>query len=368
MRPVPTFGNAGEIFARIDAPAGVSFPVEKTGGLVAPDFTAQGISRALAQRVTLRRYTTGNFDPGAIFAGITILGGVPLDKIFKPIPFGFPGQAGDTVPGLTSVRTTAIIGGVNTDVIETRYLWTVGKDQLQEQPIFVPLADAAFRLDSVIDTPLDGTPPQFRVWGELGGFEILLPPGNDALIGAQFDQIRFVAGTGQKLDVSVEFDEITFEGPLSFVNDIRKYIPLDGFIDPPYFDVNPSGVSAGYTLAFPRSGSAFSACRTSVSAPDLHLPFLGGAAGLRFAFCERDHPFLLTVSLFGGGGFFAIDLDTEEVINVEASLESAQRSPSISASRQARHRSPAGSITKSPAPDSISPRSSARQDPSACLG
>jgi len=319
--PSSTFGNAGEIFARIDAPAGVAFPVEKTGGLVAPDFTPQGISRSFGAAGDVAAFTTGSFNPGAIFAGIKILGGVPLDKIFKLVPFGFPGQAGDRIPGLTSVRTTAAIGGVSTDVIQTRYVWNVGEQQLQQQPIFVPLANAKFGLESVIDTPLDGKPPQFRVSGALERFKIVLPPGNDALIGAQFDHIRFVAGTGQKLDVSVQFDEIVFEGPLSFVNEIRKYIPLDGFIDPPYLDVNASGVSAGYTLGIPTIGIGIFSLQNISLGAGFHLPFVGGAAGLRFAFCERDHPFLLTVTLFGGGGFFAIDLDTEKVTSVEASLE-----------------------------------------------
>ena len=119
---------------------------------------------ALAQRATLRRLQQA-VSIGAIFAGVKILGGVPLDKIFKLVPFGFPGQAGDRVPGLTSVRTTATIGGVSTDVIETRYVWNVGEQQLQQQPIFVPLPNAKFGLERVIDTPLDGKPPQFRVSG-----------------------------------------------------------------------------------------------------------------------------------------------------------------------------------------------------------
>ena len=316
-----TFGNAGEIFAKIDAPSGVTFPVEKTGGLVAPDFKPEGISRSFGAAGDVAAFTSGSFNPGAIFAGIKILGGVPLDKIFKLVPFGWPGQAGDRVPGLTSVRTTANIGGVATDVIETRYVWNASEQQLQEQPIFVPLANASFNLESVIDAPLDGKPPQFRVSGALEKFKIVLPPGNDALIGAQFDHIRFIAGTGQKLDVSVQFDQILFEGPLSFVNEIRKYIPLDGFVDPPYLDVNASGVSAGYTLGIPTIGIGIFSLQNISLGAGFHLPFVGGAAGLRFAFCERDHPFLLTVTLFGGGGFFAIDLDTEKVTSVEASLE-----------------------------------------------
>lgn len=157
--------------------------------------------------------------------------------------------------------------------------------------------------------------------GSLEKFEIILPPGDEALVGASFENVRFSAGTDEKVDVSVQFLDIVFKGPLTFVNDIRKYIPLDGFVDPPYIDVNAQGVSAGFTLGLPTIGvGIFTLQDVSLSA-GFFLPFIGGAAALRFAFCERDHPFLLTISLFGGGGFFALDLDTEKVTNVEASLE-----------------------------------------------
>ncbi len=315
------FGNAGEVFARIEAPPAVRFPVEKTGGLVAPDFTPQGISRNFGPVGDVANVASGQFNPAAIFAGIKILGGVPLDKIFKLIPFNWPGQAGETVPGLTTVRTTREIGGVPTEVLETRYVWTVHRDQLQGQPIFDPQPGAKFELESVIDTPLDGKPARFHVAGALEQFEIVLPPGADALVGAKFDNVRFKAGTDEKVDVSVKFLDIVFKGPLTFVNDIRKYIPLDGFVDPPYIDVNAQGVSAGFTLGIPTIGVGIFTLQDISLSAGFFLPFIGGAAALRFAFCERDHPFLLTVSLFGGGGFFGLDLDTEKVTNVEASIE-----------------------------------------------
>jgi hypothetical protein len=319
--PSSEFGNPGEIFAQIDAPGGVKFPVEKTGGLVAPDFTPQGVSRNFGPAGDVAKFASGQFDPGAIFAGITILGGVPLDKIFKLIPFSRPSQAGETVPGLTTVRTTSDFGAGPTDVIETRYTWTATRDQLQGQPIFEPQPDAKFELESLIDTPLDGKSPHFLVKGALEKFEIVLPPGADALIGAKFDHVHFRAGSNEKVDVSVQFDDIVFKGPLTFVNDIRKYIPLDGFVDPPSIDVNAEGVSAGFTLGIPTIGVGIFTLQDLSLGAGFHLPFIGGAAALRFAFCERDHPFLLTISLFGGGGFFGLDLTTKEVTNVEASLE-----------------------------------------------
>lgn len=322
-----TFGNAGEVYVRIDGPPAVKFPVEKTGGLVAPDFSPQGFSRTFGPVGDVANVASGQFNPAAIFAGIKILGAIELDKVFKLIGFPFPSQAGPTVPGLTTVRTTREIGGVPTDVFETRYLWTVNRDQLQNQPLFLPQTGARFELDAIVDTPLDGKPSVFSVNGKLEKFELVLPPGNNpdgtprALVGAKFDHVSFSAGTDKKVDVSVKFDELTFHGVLEFVNDIRKYIPLDGFVDPPFIDVNADGITAGFTLALPTIGVGIFTLADVSLGSSFHLPLIGGEATLRFAFCERDHPFLLTVSLFGGGGFFALVLDTAKVVSIEASIE-----------------------------------------------
>jgi hypothetical protein len=156
--------------------------------------------------------------------------------------------------------------------------------------------------------------------GRLEKFQIVLPPGKP-LIAAAFDHVKFHAGTNEKVDVSVKFDDLVFKNELSFVDDIRRYIPLDGFVDPPYLDVNASGVSAGFTLGIPTIGVGIFVLQDLSLSAGFHLPFIGGAASLRFALCERDHPFLVTVSLFGGGGFFALDLDTKQVTNLEVSLE-----------------------------------------------
>ena len=78
----------------------------------------------------------------------------------------------------------------------------------------------------------------------------------------------------------------------------------------------------GYTLAIPAVGvGVFSIENISLSA-DLTLPFLPpNPLRFRFAFSEREHPFLITVSLLGGGGFFGISLGPDGVEMLEASLE-----------------------------------------------
>ncbi len=51
------------------------------------------------------------------------------------------------------------------------------------------------------------------------------------------------------------------------------------------------------------------------------LPFDGTPVAVKFAFSHREHPFSLTVSLLGGGGFFGIGISSHGVNEIEAALE-----------------------------------------------
>jgi len=54
---------------------------------------------------------------------------------------------------------------------------------------------------------------------------------------------------------------------------------------------------------------------------EIYLPFTGDPVSIRFAFNEKNNPFLLTVCMFGGGGFFALVLSPDGIKLVEGSLE-----------------------------------------------
>jgi hypothetical protein len=56
---------------------------------------------------------------------------------------------------------------------------------------------------------------------------------------------------------------------------------------------------------------------------EFRLPFTGDPLSFRFAFCERQNPFLLTVWIFGGGGFFGLELEPtgEGLKKLEGSFE-----------------------------------------------
>lgn len=145
--------------------------------------------------------------------------------------------------------------------------------------------------------------------------------GDKKFIKIRFQKLEFFSRGGKKADVNVVMAGIEFVGVLSFVEALRTLIPLDGFSDPPSMDVTSKGIAAGYSVALPDIAiGVFSLQNLSLGA-GFTVPFQEDPLSVRFNFCERHNKFLLTVSMFGGGGFFGITLDPQGVQILEAALE-----------------------------------------------
>ena len=159
------------------------------------------------------------------------------------------------------------------------------------------------------------------VLAELRQFALNLFPGAP-LMRLAFDRIAFRAASGRKPEVDVVFNGIQFVGVLSFIETLKQLIPFDAFSDPPYLDVSPEGVVAGFDVALPSvSVGVFSLENISLGA-DARVPFLGEEAlTIGFHFCTREKPFRLTVMMIGGGGFVGIRLSPKGLVLLEMSLE-----------------------------------------------
>ena len=162
--------------------------------------------------------------------------------------------------------------------------------------------------------------PKISVVCSLKSFDlVLIAPAS--FIELNFEKIEFSVDSSAKMDVDVLLTDIKFVGPLSFVETLRDLIPLDGFSDPPFLDITPQGIDAGFSLALPNVAiGVFSLTNLSLGA-GFTVPFIGQPLSVRFNFCTREQPFNLTVTLFGGGGFFGITLDPHGIQLLEASFE-----------------------------------------------
>ncbi len=155
---------------------------------------------------------------------------------------------------------------------------------------------------------------------ELRDFSLTLF-GDSPLMRVPFDHMSFKAGTTGKTEIDVVLGQIEFLGLLSFVETIKELIPLDGFSDPPYMEVDKEGAKAGFTLALPAVAiGIFNLSNMSLGA-DVSVPFLGKSVTVGFNFCTRERPFTLTVMCLGGGGWFLIRVAPDGLDVLEVGLE-----------------------------------------------
>lgn len=158
------------------------------------------------------------------------------------------------------------------------------------------------------------------VLAELRDFGLNLFPGTP-LVKIRFDRLAFRAASGRKSEVDIVFTGLEWQGILGFIAKLQELIPFDGFSDPPYVDVSPEGLTAGFDLALPNlSVGVFSLENISLGA-DVRVPFLGDALTFGFNFCTREKPFRLTYMAIGGGGFVGLRLSPKGMVLLEMSFE-----------------------------------------------
>jgi hypothetical protein len=291
----------------------------------------------------------GNVGGDLSALGAAALGGGPLDTTqlqahlgeltahlagLDVLPDTIPGDvrlplrtAADRVKALlgtdvaTFAKTVAEFIGL-LDELTLRFDW---RPHLQEVSVFVPERDGvpAALLLSVEATAKSRVHPEpsLDVTARLTDFTVELIKGAEGFLRLRFNKLEFLAPAGKKPDVNVEFAGVEFIGCLSFVEALRSLIPLDAFSDPPALTVGPEGVAANYSLSLPNIAfGVFSLQNLSLGA-GFSVPFVGKPVSVRFNFCERPKPFLLTVSAFGGGGYFLIEVDPGGVQKLEAGFE-----------------------------------------------
>ncbi|MCA0296928.1 MAG: hypothetical protein LCH96_16780 [Actinobacteria bacterium] len=229
---------------------------------------------------------------------------------------------------LTELASTAkgladLLEGIAGGQVTARLQWrpTIGSWGLPGVPeIFKPPTDG-LHIDVEVRASASA-PPSVDIVAELVDFSLnLIGTGSGALMQLRFRRVGFHAGSTGKPEVDVVFGGVGFLGPLAFVDRLRELIPFDGFSDPPYVDVAPEGVTAGFDLALPNVGiGVFSLENISLGA-DARVPFLGDAMTVGFHFCSKDSPFRLTVMCIGGGGWLSLRAAPKGLVLLELGLE-----------------------------------------------
>ena len=326
--------NAGQIFLKLTKTKELRFggsPAEAKsdtlGALATPRMSLLGLSKIIgpvsgedaadAQAVEDKLDTArkGTFDPTTFFKDATLLGGIKLGEILpKDRKLGGP-----DVPQMVARDFP--------DRVESRFEWSGDVTEIDKAKLLVPQADTnkpptRLTMNGVMRTPFDpALKPSQEATATLNNFKVNL----FGFVILWFEEISFVTKNGAKPDVAVQLragdEAVRFGGPLEFVNELRRFIPGNGFSDPPGLAVTPSGLSASYSLNLPSIGVGVFALTNASLGAAFNLPFDSRPVSVKFNFSTREQPFSITVALLGGGGFFAIGVSAQGVNEIEAALE-----------------------------------------------
>lgn len=301
---------------------GVNFSSDKAGGFATPNMGITTLTRALGPMAGKVEDAVANkFDPGEFFKkGIAqLFGSFDLADLFLK-----DSALGQNAPKMH----TETAGGK----ITTRLDWKPEIQNVGDEKI------AAFKKDfkavsvldirGLIEKPLKPGAPgaddaKFEFTGNLTNFTVSVV---NKSVSINFAKFSFEARQNQKTDVQVKLDPetpIVFGGDLAFVEELRNAIPPGLFGAGPSLQLldNPPGIRAGFAFALPPIAVGVFALKDVSLGAALTLPFLDGKPVFDFNVSERAHPFLLAVALFGGGGFFHLQLDTAGIKMLEAAFE-----------------------------------------------
>lgn len=296
------------------ATMGVTFSSDQAGGFATPNLGVSTLSRdrgPLAGNAT--DAVIDKFDPKSFFpAGTASLFGT--FDLFKLLVDATLGQGAPKLETRFDPVANKLVATLD---------WT---PEVQD----VDLGIAAFKrggttkldVHGLIEKPLDqpAATPTSHFRGKLTDFSVTVLKS----VEVKVTEFGFDSQSGRKPDVTVKLDPLnplTFTGHLKFVEELRNVIPPDLFGKGPSLDLSPSGIRAGFSFALPPVAVGVFALKDVSLGAALSLPFLDGRPTLDFNVSERPHPFLLSVGIFGGGGFFRLQLDTAGIKVVEAAFE-----------------------------------------------
>jgi hypothetical protein len=321
--------NAG-VFAEIDGTQpGVSFSADRSGGFAQPNIvlTALSARKGLVSGAASDA-AQGKINPGAYFGptDAKLFGTVPIGDLI-PVDAQSLASAADNAP---TIRTEAKPNATHPKELVTVLTWHPQlKDfdgRLKPTPIPVQVlfntgGTSALKLQVKIQNDLSGKPPTSEATGELTNFTLQLFD----VVGIAIASIKFTSKDGAKSLVALDLaknNPIGFDGPLQFVQTLADILPPGLFGGKgPSIKPTSNELKVSYTLGLPpMTCGVFSLEHIAIMA-GLDLPYLDGKPAVEFGFASRSKPFLLTVEIFGGGGFVHLIVGADGVQMVEGALE-----------------------------------------------
>ncbi len=295
---------------------------DKAGGLIKPDMSIEGLTREAAGFIGggADLDSANQFDPAKFFGnaedGPKLFGIFNLFQILEKFDI-------DGAPKFI----TKTLNNIDKEEKKIKLEW---HPKLKSYPSSSAPTPAIFDpIDNDMDIAVEMTVkssinpnPSMDMYCKINQFNINIIGTEDLhFLTLKFDKIEFKSTSGKKPEVDVAFNDIQFAGPLNFVNTLTEIIPFDGFSDPPNIDVTKDGIAAGFSLEIPAITVGVFSLQNVMLGANFTVPFINDPITVKFFFCERHQPFLLTVYVFGGGGFFTLTVTPEGFYMLEAGFE-----------------------------------------------
>lgn len=124
--------------------------------------------------------------------------------------------------------------------------------------------------------------------------------------------------TNSSTAMDIKVGQVVFQDFLTLIQKLQDALGLGkGFV----IDLSPSGLKLTYGIRLPTiSTGAFTMANLSLYA-GLALSFTGEAPALAFSFADRPNPFTMAAGIFGGRGFFGLEVSSSGVREMEGALE-----------------------------------------------
>ncbi len=188
--------------------------------------------------------------------------------------------------------------------------------------IFLPIKDTKIdiRMQAIIDLQ-NPRAPDARVDGTVGPFGICLF-GNFDVVTLNFHGLEFHSGGGRRSGFDVRFGDFVVGSKAQFLKQLEPFISPKGGLPPVRPMRDKPGIEASYGINLGSFGVGYlSFSNVSLNA-GARLPF--GAkeeAEFLISIGRADAPFLISSTVFGGGGYLALLANGKGFIGLETSFD-----------------------------------------------
>ncbi|HEY0778837.1 MAG TPA: hypothetical protein VGD56_12785, partial [Gemmatirosa sp.] len=285
-----------------------------SGGLAAPRFLADGLSRTLGPVVRDALPGVG-VPPGVvpnladIYKDATVLG-LPLGALIRTAVDGALGDVPPVpyAPSITPVLDRGLPVGAT---------MTWGGLPLKSDGIFVA-GDGGSHLDLQVQATRDAHTTSCTV----ANFSLALPSGAP-LVTLSFGSLTMTQAGDRAPDVAITGFSFALGDALRLVETLQQAVATFLDANDPGVVVRriPDGISAGYAFALPAVQSGLFALRGIAGSVTVEVPFRKKPVIVDLRFASPDDPFTVSVFPFGGGGYFLARTGGTSLERLELSLD-----------------------------------------------